>query len=107
MQQSDWLAILAYLTVIFANFNNLNTSLQGRNVSLFGTADKTDGIKLKAWKFCTSRNCYKMLQHLTSVFEDAEENLNVKTIQNTIVEHLIERIQHYFPEENDPQRGYK
>ena len=40
--------------------------------------------------------------------ENAGENLNVKTIQNTTTEHLtnlIDRIQHYFPEQNDPLRG--
>ena len=34
--------------------------------------------------------------------------MNVKTIQNTITEqltNLIDRIQHYFLEQNDPQRG--
>ena len=45
-----WLAMLAYLTDIFAIFNDLNTSMQGRNTVLFATAEKIDGIqrKLKA-----------------------------------------------------------
>ena len=49
-----------------------------------------------------------MFQHLTSVIGDAGENLNVKTIQNIITEHLInlnDRIQHYFPKQNDQGRG--
>ena len=49
-----------------------------------------------------------MLQHLTSIIENAGENLNVKTIQNTTTKHLtnlIDRIQHYFPKQNDPRRG--
>ena len=49
-----------------------------------------------------------MFQHLTSAIEDAGENLKVKTIQNTTSKHLtnlIDRIQHYFPEQNDSQRG--
>ena len=48
-----------------------------------------------------------MFQHLTSVIENAEENFNVKIIQNTTTKHLtnlIDRIQHYFSEQNDPRR---
>ena len=68
--------------------------MQERNVSLFATADKIDGIQqiLKAWKFHVSRNCY-MFQHLTSVIEDAGENLNDKSIlQNTTTKHLTNLI---------------
>ena len=49
-----------------------------------------------------------MFQNLTSVIKDAGENLKVKTIQNTTMEHLTnltDCIQHYFSEQNDPQRG--
>ena len=53
-RDEHWLAMLAYLNDIFAIFNNLNTSMQGRNASLFATEDKIIGMqpKLKAWKFC-------------------------------------------------------
>ena len=86
--------------------------MQGRNVSLFATADKIDVIqrKQKAWQFRVSRNCYDMFQHLASVIQDTGENLNVKAIQNTPTKHLtnlIDRVQHYFPEQNDSQRGDK
>ena len=109
-RDEHWLAMLAYLSDIFVIFNDLNTSMQGRNALLFATADKIDGIqrKLKAWKFRVLRNRYDKFQHLTSVIENAGENLNVKTIKNTTTEHstnLINHIQDYFPEQNDPRRG--
>ena len=106
-RDEHWLAMLAYLSDIFVIFNDLNTSMQGRNASHFATADKIDGIKrkLKVWKFRVSRNRYDMFQHLTPVIENEGENLNVKTIQNNTTKHLIDRIQHYFPEQNDPRRG--
>ena len=109
-RDEHWLAMLGYLSDIFAISTDLNTLMQGRNASLFATADKIYGIqrKLKAWKFCVSRNCYDLFQHLTSVIENAGENLNAKTIQITTTKHLtnlIDRIQHYFPEQNDPRRG--
>ena len=44
-QDEHWLDMLAYLTDIFAIFNDLNTSMQGSNASFFATADKIDGIQ--------------------------------------------------------------
>ena len=60
----DNLSITTFLYLqIFAIFNDLNTAMQGRNISLFAAADKTDVIqrKPKAWKFHVSRNGYDML----------------------------------------------
>ena len=103
----QWLALLAYLTDIFVIIYSLNTSMQGRNASLFATIDKIDGMqrKLKAWKIQVSNNCYDMFPQLATVIDDAEDNLDVKCVQDTATEHLsdlVERIQHYFPEQKDP-----
>ena len=46
-RDEHWIAMLAYLTNIFVIFNDLNLSMQGRNVSLFATADKIDGKQRK------------------------------------------------------------
>ena len=110
LRDSQWLALLAYLTDIFDITNGLNTSMQGRNASLFATAYKIDGMKrkLKAWKIRVSNNCYDMFPQLATVIDDAGDNLDVKCVQDTATEHLsnlVERIQHYFPEQKDPQRG--
>ena len=51
-----------------------------------------------------------MFQHLTSENKNAGENLDVKTIQNITTEHLtnlMDCIQHFFPEQNDPRRNNK
>ena len=108
----QWLALLAFLTDIFVIINGLNTSMQGRNASLFATADKIDGMqrKLKAWKIRVSNNCYDMFPQLATVIDDVGHNLDVKCVQDTATEHLpnlVERIQHYFPEQKDPRRGNK
>ena len=46
-RDAHWLAMLAYLSDTFAIFNDLSTSMQGRNASLFATGDKIDGIQRK------------------------------------------------------------
>ena len=84
--------------------------MQGRNASLFATADKIDDMqrKLKAWKIRVSNNCYDMFPQLATVIDDAGDNLDVKCVQDTATEHLsnlVERIQHYFPEQKNPRRG--
>ena len=104
------LALLAYLTDIFIIIDGLNTSMQGRNASLFATADKIDGMqrKLKAWKIWISNNCSDMFPQLATVIDDAGDNLDVKCVQDTATEHLsnlVERIQHYFLKQKDPRRG--
>ena len=102
------MACFASLPDIFVIINGLNTSMQGRNASLFATADKIDGMqrKLKAWKIRVSNNCY-MFPQLATVIDNTGDNLDVKCVQDTATEHLsnlVERIQHYFPEQKDPQR---
>ena len=115
-RKPDWAKLfcdeqwLAYLTDIFVIINGLNTSMQGRNDSLFAAADKIDGMqrKLKAWKIRVSNNCYDIFPQLATVIDDAGDNLDVKCVQDTATEplsNLVERIQHYFPEQKDPQRG--
>ena len=104
------LALLAYLTDIFVIINGLSTSMQGRNASLFAIADKIDGMqrKPKAWKIRVSNNCYHMFPQLATVIDDARDNLDVKCVQDTATDYLsnlLERIQHYFPEQKDPRRG--
>ena len=51
-----------------------------------------------------------MFPQLATVIHDAGNNLDVKCVQNTATEHLsnlVERIQRYFSEQNDPRRGNK
>ncbi|KAG6936654.1 SCAN domain-containing protein 3 [Chelydra serpentina] len=52
-----WTAKLAYLADIFAIFNDLNTSMQGRMALCLTMADKIDGQKrkLEVWKSRVSR----------------------------------------------------
>ena len=81
-RDEQWLALLAYLTDIFVIINGLNTSMQGRNASLFATANKIDGMqrKLKAGKIRISNNCYDMFPQLATVIDDAGNNLDVKCV---------------------------
>ena len=71
--------------------------MQGRNASLFATADKIDGTlrKQKAWKIRVSNNCYDMFPQLATVIDDTEDTLDDKCVQDTATEHLsnlVERI---------------
>ena len=84
--------------------------MQGRNASLFAKADKIDGMqrKPKAWKIPVSNNCYDIFPQLATVVDDAGNNLDIKCAQGAATKHLsnlVERIQRYFPEQKDPQRG--
>ena len=106
----DWLAKLAYLPNIFAIFNVLNISMQGRMESCFTTTDRIDGQKrkLEAWKSRVSRDCYDMFHLLATVNDDAGENINIVSLRNVIKEHLIilaDRFQLYFPAEEDQRIG--
>ena len=106
----QWLALLVYVTDIIVIINGLNTSMQGRNASLFATTDKIDDMqrKPKAWKIRVANNCNDMFPQLSTVIDDAGNNLDVKCVQCTATEHLsnlVERIQRYFPEQKDPRRG--
>ena len=54
------------------------------------------------------RDCYDMVHLLATVIDDAGEYLNIVSLRNVIKEHLInlvDRIQHYFPAEEDPRMG--
>jgi hypothetical protein len=99
-----WIAKLAYFADIFAIFNDLNTSMQGRMTSCFTMADKIDGQrrKLEAWKSRVSRDCYDMLHNLATIIADAGADVNVTSIRNVIGDHLTnlaERFEFYFPAE--------
>ena len=51
-----------------------------------------------------------MFPQLATVIDDAGDNLDVKCVQDTAAEYLsnlMERIQHYFPEQKDPQKANK
>jgi hypothetical protein len=106
----DWIAKLAYLADIFAIFNDLNTSMQGRIASCFTMADKIEGQKrkLEAWKSRVSRDCYDMFHKLASIIADAGADFNMTSIRNVISDHLTnlaERFEFYFPAEEDPRKG--
>jgi hypothetical protein len=106
----DWIAKLAYLADIFAIFNDLNTSMQGRMASCFTMADKIDEQKRKlvAWKSRVSRDCYDMFHKLATTIADAGADFNVTSIRNVISDHLTnmaERFEFYFPAEEDPRKG--
>ena len=109
-RDEQWLALIVYVTDIVVIINGLNTSMQGRNASLFATEDKIYGMqrKPKAWKIPVSNNCYDIFPQLATVVDDAGNNLDVKGVQGAatqLLSNLVERIQRYFPEQKDPRRG--
>jgi hypothetical protein len=101
---------MAYLADIFAVFNDLNTSMQGRMASRFTMAYKIDGQKrkLEAWKSRVSRDYYDMLHKLATIIADAGADVNVASIRNVISDHLTnlaERFEFYFPADEGPRKG--
>jgi hypothetical protein len=93
----DWIAKLAYLADIFAIFNDLNTSMQGKMASCFTMTDKIDGQKrkLEAWKSRVSRDCYDKFHKLATTIADAGADFNVTSIRNVISDHLTNLAEHF------------
>ena len=100
-----WLMRLAYLADIFGKLNELNSSLQGRNITPFTVNDKMNAM-LKKLQFSLSdleQSCVASFSSLESFIVKNELTLHVNLIED-IKKHcsqLILDFQFYFPEQFD------
>ena len=100
-----WLMLLAYLADIFGKLNELNSSLQGRNITPFTVNDKINAM-LKKLQFSLSdleQSRVASFSSLESFIVENELTLHVNLIED-IKKHcsqLILDFQFYFPEQFD------
>lgn len=100
-----WLMRLAYLADIFGKLNELNTSLQGRNITPFTVVDKINAI-VKKLQFILSdleKSCVASFSSLESFVMENKLQLHANLIED-IKKHcsqLILNFQSYFPEQLD------
>ena len=64
-RDEQWFALLVYVIDIVVIINGLNTSLKGRNASLFATADKIDGCSESPKHEDSSLE--QLIRHISSV----------------------------------------
>lgn len=97
-----WLVKVAYLSDIFNILNNLNLSLQGRNISIFTVEDKISGLITKTELWCTrlDRREYDSFPTLDDVLASSEEGINDELLGTfkTHVQMMQQNLKKYFPE---------
>ncbi|XP_029768663.1 zinc finger BED domain-containing protein 5-like [Terrapene carolina triunguis] len=105
LTNSSWLMRLAYLADIFAKLNEINLSLQGKNVTIFTTMDKISSLKKKL-EFGASSveqnnfDCFPTVhEFLTEINSTVHEE-----VSSTILQHLRDlqtSLLEYFPTTTD------
>lgn len=100
-----WLMRLAYLADIFGKLNDLNSSLQGRNITPFVVADKINAIIKKLQFMVSDVEQFQVtaFQSLQTFLSENELRLHPDMVED-IKKHcsqLIVNFQTYFPEQFD------
>uniref|UniRef100_K7FJM3 Zinc finger BED-type containing 5 n=1 Tax=Pelodiscus sinensis TaxID=13735 RepID=K7FJM3_PELSI len=100
-----WLSRAAYLADIFTKLNEVNLSLQGKNVNIFNAKDKILSLsrKLQFWISSVERNDVDCLPTLNDFLEENGYKLD-EDIRSDIADHLHDlytNIIKYFPNIND------
>ena len=96
-----WLQKLAYLADIFAKINEVNLSLQGKNVTVFTAQDKIVSLsrKLRFWASCAENNNVDCFQTLNDFIIETECVLD-ENVCSEIVNHIRDleaNLVKYFP----------
>uniref|UniRef100_K7EX73 HAT C-terminal dimerisation domain-containing protein n=1 Tax=Pelodiscus sinensis TaxID=13735 RepID=K7EX73_PELSI len=100
-----WLSRVAYLADIFTKLNEVNLSLQGKNVNIFNAKDKILSLsrKLQFWISSVGQNDLDCLPTLNDFLEENGYKLD-EDIRSDIADHLRDlytNIIKYFPNIND------
>lgn len=99
----NWLFKIAYLSNIFTKINELNLTLQGKQVNVFTAHKKILAFKKKIefWTICVSSNDFDCFPTIKSFSE--EEGVEIEgTYIEEIIQHLkglSEAFNQYFPNE--------
>lgn len=100
---SKWLLQVAYLTDIFAEINNLNAAMQGRQETLVGTVEKLTAFKdkLSLWKRRISIGRTAPFPNISLILQ-ADNATSFDEIKPIVVGHLeklMSEFQRYIPED--------
>uniref|UniRef100_K7G7S0 HAT C-terminal dimerisation domain-containing protein n=1 Tax=Pelodiscus sinensis TaxID=13735 RepID=K7G7S0_PELSI len=100
-----WLSRVAYLADIFTKLNEVNLSLQGKNVNIFNAKDKILSLsrKLQFWISSVGRNYLDCLPTLNDFLEENRYKLDEDS-RSDMADHLRNvymNIIKYFPNIND------
>lgn len=101
MEDMNWVEMLAYLSDIFNGINTLNTSLQGKECSVFLARYRVSAFRNKFYLWCA-----RVEQGLVEMFSTLEDvgraGLQLDTVLQVITVHLKglhEQIGEYFVED--------
>ena len=85
----SWLAIVAYMSDIFAYLNELNLSLQGKSVTIFKVEDKVEAMimKLDLWSERLQSGVFESFPTLCDFLGTSEKNIS-EEIRNLFIQHL-------------------
>ncbi len=104
MHDWGWLCKLAYLADVFGHLNNLNLSLQGKQVSVFHVQDKVSAMiaKLKLWHRRLSCGELESFPCLHELVINSKEDLDSDVLETMKqhVEGLHQGLRDYFPEQD-------
>lgn len=99
LNNSKFIALMAYLADIFAKLNELNCSLQGKNLNVFQLYDKLNAFKMKVstWESAVSSSETSMFSKLTEILEVCDVSLDIQPIIKAHLTQLSDTFEVYFP----------
>lgn len=105
LTNSSWLLRLAYLADIFTKLNEVNLSMQGKNVTVFTVFDKMSSLlrKLEFWASSVEEENFDCFPTLSDFLTEINSTVH-KDICSAIVQHLRglrSTLLKYFPVTND------
>lgn len=105
LTNSSWLLRLAYLADIFTKLNEVNLSMQGKNVTVFTVFDKMSSLlrKLEFWASSVEEENFDCFPTLSDFLTEINSTVD-KDICSAIVQHLRglrSTLLKYFPVTND------
>jgi hypothetical protein len=104
LTNKNWLFRLAYLTEIFSKLNEVNLSLQGKQITVFTANDKIKAFKrkLQFWLSSVENGQFDCFLTLKEFSEEMSAKELPQEIVNDIVKHLrvmCDSVTQYFPNE--------
>uniref|UniRef100_A0A8C3HM34 Zinc finger BED domain-containing protein 5 n=1 Tax=Chrysemys picta bellii TaxID=8478 RepID=A0A8C3HM34_CHRPI len=105
LTNSLWLMRLPYLADIFAKSNEINLSLQGKNVTIFTTMDKNLSLKkkLEFWASSVEQNNFDYFPTVHEFLTEINSTVH-EEVSSTILQHLGDlqvSLLEYFPTTTD------
>ena len=96
---------LAYLVDIFEIFNNINTSLQGKESTIITLSEKIESfrMKLELWLTKIDQKKFYMFPTFAEILEEGTNEIDIDDLHDLIKEHLqnlIVEIRGYFPDKH-------